>query len=316
MTLQSVQDRAAEIAARLAALAPRAAYAPGAAGAFRAELATASAAVSPAAAPASAGLGQRVVDLARSHVGKPYEWGAEGPDTFDCSGLVQSVYAEVGVELPRVSRDQARAGVAVSPAEARAGDLVFFGSPVDHVGIYAGDGTMVVAPRTGENVRVQRVDLARASTIRRVLPEPAAPVAGGAWADALPPAGKPYAAAIDAAARRAGLDPRVVAAVAWSESGFAAGARSGAGATGLMQLMPATAASLGVDPTDPVQSLAGGARYLRAQLDRFGRLDLALAAYNAGPGAVTRHGGIPPYDETRTYVRRVLERIDSLGGTP
>ncbi|MDY7103136.1 MAG: transglycosylase SLT domain-containing protein [Actinomycetota bacterium] len=131
----------------------------------------------------------------------------------------------------------------------------------------------------------------------------------------LPDAARRYVGLIDAAAAAEGLDPALLRAVAWTESGFDAGAVSRAGATGLLQLMPATAASLGVDPTDPADNARGGARYLRQQLDRFGRVDLALAAYNAGPGAVQRHGGIPPYAETQAYVRRVIERAQQLGGT-
>jgi hypothetical protein len=135
------------------------------------------------------------------------------------------------------------------------------------------------------------------------------------WADALPQAGRPWAGAIDAAATNAGVDPRLLAAITQAESGFNPAARSGAGAVGLTQLMPGTAAGLGVDPTDPVANLDGGARYLAGQLDSFGRVDLAVAAYNAGPGAVRQAGGVPEYPETQAYVRRVLGYYQQLGGT-
>ncbi|MGC9368839.1 MAG: lytic transglycosylase domain-containing protein [Paracoccaceae bacterium] len=89
------------------------------------------------------------------------------------------------------------------------------------------------------------------------------------------------------------------------ESGWHARAKSHKGAIGLAQLMPGTARKLGVDPHDPRQNLEGGARYLRAQYERFGSWRLALAAYNAGPEAVEKHGGVPPYRETRNYVRAI-----------
>jgi soluble lytic murein transglycosylase-like protein len=113
-----------------------------------------------------------------------------------------------------------------------------------------------------------------------------------------------------ATARRHGLDPDLVMAVVSVESGFRPQAVSPKGAQGLMQLMPKTASSLGVaDALDPVQNLDGGARHLGQLLTLYGGdLTRALAAYNAGEGAVDRHGGVPPYRETRAYVRKVLER--------
>jgi len=111
-----------------------------------------------------------------------------------------------------------------------------------------------------------------------------------------------------AAAERYGLDPELILAVVGAESGFASRAVSPKGAQGLMQLMPRTAAELGVtDAFDPAANLDGGSRYLESLLVKYrGNLRLALAAYNAGPGAVARHGGVPPYRETQEYVRRVL----------
>lgn len=105
-----------------------------------------------------------------------------------------------------------------------------------------------------------------------------------------------------------GLDPKLVQAVIQAESGYNVRALSNKGAMGLMQLMPGTAGELAVpDPWDASENVRGGTEYLRRMLDRFdGQLDLALAAYNAGPEAVDRHAGVPPYPETRVYVDRVL----------
>ena len=123
----------------------------------------------------------------------------------------------------------------------------------------------------------------------------------------------PYASLFATAGARYGVDPALLAAVAKTESGFDPAAVSPAGAKGLMQLMPSTAASLGVDPLDPAQAVDGSARLLRQLLDRFGgRVDLALAGYNAGPGAIQRYGGVPPYPETRTYVQRVTTSWEAL----
>jgi soluble lytic murein transglycosylase-like protein len=124
----------------------------------------------------------------------------------------------------------------------------------------------------------------------------------------------PYQAAIDEAGQRYGVDPKLLESVIQQESGFDPNATSAAGAEGLMQLMPQTAASLGVtDAYDPAQSIDAGARYLKGDLDRFGGdTSLALAAYNAGAGAVEQYGGVPPYAETQNYVQQVLGRYGHL----
>lgn len=109
------------------------------------------------------------------------------------------------------------------------------------------------------------------------------------------------------AAKRYRLPPHIFLALVGAESGWDPDVRSPAGARNLTQLMPATAKALGVDINDPIQALDGGARYLRQQLDAFGSMRLALAAYNAGPGAVRQHGNtVPPYTETQRYVKKIM----------
>jgi cell wall-associated NlpC family hydrolase len=244
--------------------------------------------------------GDAVVADAKRYLGIPYKWGGTDPESgLDCSGLVQRVYADMGYDLPRVSGDQAKAGRPVaSLAEAQPGDLIAFGSPVDHIGIYAGDGKMVVAPHTGDVVKVQSV-YRTPTAIRRILPD--APTAD-AGVD-----GVPYGSLFAAAGARRGVAPSLLAAVAKAESGFDPTAVSPVGAQGLMQIMPSTAKGLGIDPGDPAQAVDGAARLLREYLDKYdGSPELALAAYNAGPGAVAKYGGVPPYAETQRYVRTVL----------
>ncbi|MDT4994182.1 MAG: hypothetical protein QOH97_4074 [Actinoplanes sp.] len=125
----------------------------------------------------------------------------------------------------------------------------------------------------------------------------------------------PYADMFVKAGARYGVSARLLAAVAKVESGYDPQAVSGAGAQGLMQLMPGTAAGLGVqDPFDPQDAIMGGARLLAQNLREFGSVPLALAAYNAGGGAVRRYGGIPPFAETRAYVPRVQNALAALGG--
>lgn len=115
-----------------------------------------------------------------------------------------------------------------------------------------------------------------------------------------------YAQMARQAARRHGIPEDLFLRLVRQESGFNPKARSHKGAIGLAQLMPQTARYLRVDPHDPAQNLDGGARYLKEQYNKFRSWRLALAAYNAGPGAVEKHGGVPPYKETRNYVKVIL----------
>jgi len=124
-----------------------------------------------------------------------------------------------------------------------------------------------------------------------------------------------YDGLIGLTARAHRVPPALVKAVIAAESSFDPGAVSRKGAQGLMQLMPETARSLGVsDPLRADENVDGGVRYLRDMMDRYGTLSLALAAYNAGPQAVDRHGGVPPYRETRDYVKRVLTYYRAYDG--
>jgi soluble lytic murein transglycosylase-like protein len=111
-----------------------------------------------------------------------------------------------------------------------------------------------------------------------------------------------------------GLDPHFFEALVWAESRFCVDALSSAGAIGLTQITPGTAAGLGVDPSDPLEALWGGAKYLRDQYLRFGDWTLALAAYNAGPGRVIEYGGVPPFAETHAYVERIFRLYRELKG--
>lgn len=187
------------------------------------------------------------------------------------------------------------------------------------IAVLAHGGTLKVdaVERRGDSVRLAlrgggEVELP-ASALRGVVPDEV--VLEIAAAEAAPGPHDPRALAQEVA-RRHGLDPALVLAVMGVESSFQPDAVSPKGAQGLMQLMPATAKELGVtDPLDPLQNADGGARYLRDLLARYdGDVEKALAAYNAGPGAVARHRGVPPYRETQAYVRKVLERYQREGG--
>ncbi len=293
------------------------------------------------------GGGSAAVTTARQYLGVRYRWGGTDPSTgLDCSGLVQLVYRRLGVALPRTSQQQEHSGTEVaSLAQAQPGDLIFFGEPAHHVGIYVGDGKMIDAPHTGSTVGVHAIaGYGTVSHIRRILPPSAGTSASGLSASGLSASGLsasglsasglsasglsaaatpgttssgrldgPYAGLFTAAGRRYGVDPALLSAVARAESSYDPHAVSSAGAQGLMQLMPGTARSLAVDPFDPAQAVDGAARLLSSSLRAYsGRVDLALAAYNAGPGAVRRYGGVPPYAQTQTYVHKVMSYWEAL----
>jgi len=202
------------------------------------------------------------------------------------------------------------AWIAAAPGVAGAEIVVFDDGRALEVSTWEATGDQAVLALEGGGRIVVPLSLIQ-SVERRddrgpVVDEPLAdlPAVVEAWRAA---AGK-FAELIDGTARRHGIEPGLLAAVAAVESNFDPFAVSNKGACGIVQLIPATAERFGVSNLfDASENLDGGAGYLRWLLDRFdGRTDLALAAYNAGEGAVDRHGGIPPYPETRAYVRRVL----------
>ncbi|MDQ1721847.1 MAG: peptidoglycan DL-endopeptidase CwlO [Pseudonocardiales bacterium] len=267
--------------------------------------------------------GSDIVTSAEKYLGVPYVFGGSTPSGLDCSGLVQRAYADLGISLPRIAADQAHVGTAVpSLAQAQPGDILAFGEPAHHVAIYLGNDLMIAAPEPGDKVKIQSVYETPAS-IRRVVPS-AAGISGlgaGLGVGLGTPAGQPPAAGLNQYASmftqneaRYQLPQGLLAAVAQTESGGNPAAVSPAGAQGLMQLMPATAQGLGVNPWVPAQAVQGAAQLLSNYLHTFGSVPLALAAYNAGPGAVEQYGGVPPYNETQKYVTKITGLMAGRAG--
>jgi cell wall-associated NlpC family hydrolase len=263
--------------------------------------------------------GSDVVAEAEQFEGTPYVWGGSSPSGFDCSGLVQYVYGQLGVSLPRTSEEQADVGTPVaSLSAAQPGDLLFFAgsdgtaSSPGHVGIYVGNGQMIDAPHTGTTVQVQSVPADQVVAIRQVLPASTGTAsftganAGGPVQMGNVSVPGAYAATIEQAAATNGIPASLLAGLLYHESRFEPNVVSSAGAEGIAQFMPATAAGLGIDPTDPTQAIEGAAELLGGYTRQFGSYADALAAYDAGSSAVERYGGIPPYAETQAYVPAVL----------
>ncbi|NAZ87855.1 NlpC/P60 family protein [Kineococcus indalonis] len=290
----------------------------------------------PAPAPAGASTGEQLLAVAKKYTGVPYKWGGTTPAGFDCSGLIQYSAKQLGVTLPRTAREQAKVGTAVpSLAQAEPGDLVVLENG-SHIGIYVGNGQMLHAPKTGDVVKISKV-WETPLTIRRLGTTAATTAAAGLATAALltgaagtggttstsyvRPASlaatsaksAPYDAAFSAAEVKHGLPAGLLSAVAKQESGYDPNAKSPAGAIGLMQFMPATAKGVGIDPTDPFQAIDGAGKLLASHLRTFGSVEKALAAYNAGPGNVRKYGGIPPFNETQNYVKKIMATLQSTG---
>lgn len=283
-----------------------------------------------------------VIAAAKSQIGVPYSWGGGGPAGpsrgiaqganivgFDCSGLMQYAYSKVGVDVGGTTVTQVTKGTHVDGLkDALPGDLIFWPG---HVALYLGNGQVVHAPHTGSFVKIVPVSQAHSGSpteIRRILKPSTGSAVGfpATTKDAKALAarlqgvgGAGYAELFVTAGRRHNLDPALLAAVAMKESSYRpevvnCANRSSAGALGIMQFMPGTAAGMGIDPCDPSSAIFGSGKYLRGLLNQFGSLDKALAAYNWGSGNVARKGLSGAPAETREYITKVPEYCRQFGG--
>ncbi|WP_347402960.1 NlpC/P60 family protein [Protofrankia symbiont of Coriaria ruscifolia] len=241
-----------------------------------------------------------VLAFMRAQVGKPYMWAANGPDSWDCSSLVQAAYRTIGVTLPRITTEQVDAGTRVALADVQPGDLLFTVGPPPqpgHVGMYVGAGQVIEAKGVRWGVVVTPLT---------------------AWTDVLatvrPDRSFTIADLITRAAAREGLPRALLHAQINQESGFNPRAGSTAGAQGIAQFLPGTWASVGVDGDgdgkkdvwDPADAIPAMAKHMAALIRaNDGDVGRALAGYNAGQGAVEKYDGIPPYRETQNYVRSI-----------
>ncbi len=294
--------------------------------------------------------GSAIVGEASKFLGVPYVWGGSSPSGFDCSGLVQYVFSQLGVELPRGSVDQSEVGRPVaSLAQAQPGDLLFFepgqnGAPPGkpgHVGIYIGDDKMIDAPETGETVQVQAVPCTPIA-IRRIAvptvtssaadataPSPASTTAATSTSTSSGALGtgsngvqmgnvtvpEQYAGLVEQASAKSGTPAPLLAAILYNESRFQPDVVSSAGAEGIAQFMPSTAAANGVDPFNPSSAIPGAANLLAGFHKAFGSWTDAIAAYAAGGGAVQVAGGVPEDGSTPAYVAKTLAEAGMAQGS-
>ena len=275
-----------------------------------------------------------IVSEASKFLGVPYVWGGESPSGFDCSGLVQYVFGQLGVQVPRGSVDQSEVGTPVaSLSEAQPGDLLFFepgqnGAPPGkpgHVAIYIGNGQMIDAPETGETVQVQAVPC-QPLAIRRITVPVDGMDASSAEAVATGSSGQSvqmgsisvpaqYAGLVEQASASSGTPASLLASILYNESRFEPDVVSSAGAEGIAQFMPATAAANGVDPFDPSSAIPGAANLLAQFHTAFGSWTDAVAAYAAGGAAVETAGGVPEDGSTPAYVAKTLAEAGMAAGS-
>lgn len=265
--------------------------------------------------------GGQAVQIASQYIGTPYVWGGTTPNGFDCSGLMQYVYKQMGIDLSRTTYTQVNEGIPVAKENLQQGDLVFFkdnSGDIHHVGMYAGNGNVLHAPQTGDVVKISPLDaFPDYYTSRRII-QPiknsnttSKPINVGGRKELLP-----Y---IQEASKTYGVSESLISAVIEAESGFNQGVTSEAGAIGLMQLMPNTASGLGVNPYNAKENVMGGTKLLSQLLKKYnGNIELTLAGYNAGEGNVEKYGGVPPFDETQKYIKKIqgiLSNNGASGGT-
>ncbi|MDQ1293589.1 MAG: peptidoglycan DL-endopeptidase CwlO, partial [Actinomycetota bacterium] len=259
---------------------------------------------------AAADLAQRAALLAAFQAGAASTAGASALPALLSSGLSSGLSSSAGLLSTGLSTGSSAFGSSSLASQSAAASLWAAAAISSAAAAQARAAVGAAAPgATGQATGSTAAAGQGSRTARTAGPSPVS-ASSGSTSSAL---SGPFSELFTAAGRKYGIDPALLSAVAKAESGYRPEARSPAGALGLMQIMPGTARSLKVDPLSPSQAVDGAARLLSGYLkDSPGRVDLALASYNAGPGAVKRYGGVPPYSETRTYIQRVTRNWEAL----